>query len=113
MTIKVLFNSLKNQVYHERIKHIDMKLHFIIDEVEKRSVVVKKAKVIPIAKFKLYMNLISFLEVALVDKLCARRFFFMQLLWSIIKLNAIKGKFLDLSAYRLQLKGQFANMFLT
>lgn len=76
MTIKVLFNSLKNQVYHERIKHIDMKLHFIIDEVEKRSVVVKKAKVIPIAKFKFYMNLISFLEVALVDKLCARRFFF-------------------------------------
>lgn len=90
-----------------------LKLHFIIDEVEKRPVVVKKTKVIPTAKFKFYLNLIGFLEVALVDKSCARRFFFMQLLWSIIKLNAIKGKFFYLSTYRLQLKGQFANMFLT
>ena len=54
---------------------MDMKLHFIIDEVEKRYVVVKKTKVIPTSKFKFYLNLISFLEVALVDKFCATRFF--------------------------------------
>lgn len=52
-----------------------MKLHFIIDEVEKMSIVVTKTKVIPTVKFKFYLNLISFYEVALVDKLCAKRFF--------------------------------------
>lgn len=61
---------IKNQVYHERTKHIDVKLHFIRDEVPKGFVMVMKihtdvnpadmlTKVIPIAKFKFSVNFIG------------------------------------------------------
>ncbi|KAH9762165.1 hypothetical protein KPL70_000710 [Citrus sinensis] len=61
---------IKNQVYHERTKHIDVKLHFIRDEVAKGSVAVIKiptdinpadmlTKVLPTAKFNFCVDLIS------------------------------------------------------
>ena len=61
---------IKNQVYHERTKHIDVKLHFIRDEVAKGSVAVIKihtdinpadmlTKVLPTAKFKFCVDLIG------------------------------------------------------
>ena len=61
---------IKNQVYHERTKHIDVTLHFIRDEVAKGSIVVTKiytngnpadmlTKVIPTGKFKFCLNRIG------------------------------------------------------
>ena len=61
---------IKNQVYHERTKHTDVKLHFIIDEVAKGSVAVIKihtdinpadmlTKVLPTTKFKFCVDLIG------------------------------------------------------
>ncbi|KAH9779244.1 hypothetical protein KPL71_007654 [Citrus sinensis] len=61
---------IKNQVYHERTKHIDVKFHFIKDEVAKGSVAVIKihtninptdmlTKVLPTAKFKFCVDLIG------------------------------------------------------
>ncbi|KAH9697399.1 hypothetical protein KPL71_023589 [Citrus sinensis] len=61
---------IKNQVYHERTKHIDVKLHFIRDEVAKGSVAVIKihtdinpadmlTKVLPTTKFKFCVNFIG------------------------------------------------------
>ena len=61
---------IKNQVYHERTKHIDVKLHFIRDEVAKWLVAVIKihtdinhadmlTKVLPTTKFKFCVDLIG------------------------------------------------------
>ncbi|KAH9697805.1 Integrase catalytic domain-containing protein [Citrus sinensis] len=61
---------IKNQVYHERTKHIDVRLHFIRDEVSKGVVSVSKihtdvnpanvlTKVVPTAKFKFFVNLMG------------------------------------------------------
>ena len=61
---------IKNQVYHERTKHIDVKLHFIRDEVTKGSFAVIKihtdtnpanmlTKVLPTTKFKFCVDLIG------------------------------------------------------
>ncbi|KAH9699128.1 hypothetical protein KPL71_024224 [Citrus sinensis] len=61
---------IKNQVYYERTKHIDVKLHFIRDEVAKGSVAVIKihtdinpadmlTKVLPTATFKFCVDLIG------------------------------------------------------
>ncbi|KAH9806493.1 hypothetical protein KPL71_002780 [Citrus sinensis] len=58
---------VKNQMYHERTKHIDVKLQFIRDEVEKGTVVVSKIhtsmnpadaliKSLPTAKFEFCVN---------------------------------------------------------
>ena len=61
---------IKNQVYHQRTKHIDVKLHFIRDEVAKGLVAVTKihtdinhadmlTKVLSTAKFKFCVDLIG------------------------------------------------------
>ncbi|KAH9686485.1 Integrase catalytic domain-containing protein [Citrus sinensis] len=61
---------IKNQIYHERTKHIDVRLHFIRDEVSKGAVLVTKihidvnpadalTKVVPTAKFKFCVNLMG------------------------------------------------------
>ena len=58
----------KNPKYHERTKHIDVRMHFIRDEINKGVVNVVKVpfevnpadmltKVVPMAKFILCMNL--------------------------------------------------------
>lgn len=60
----------KHQGYHERTKHIDVKLYFVRDLVEKGSIEVKKiatevnpadclTKALPTSKFKLSLGLIS------------------------------------------------------
>ncbi|KAH9697780.1 Integrase catalytic domain-containing protein [Citrus sinensis] len=64
---------IKNQVYHERTKHIDVRLHFIRDEVSKGVVSVSKihtdvnpanvlTKVVPTAKFNFFVNLMGVVE---------------------------------------------------
>ena len=63
---------IKNPVYHERTKHIDVKLQFIKEEATKETVVVFKiqkhtymnpadalTKVLPTAKFELCVNLMG------------------------------------------------------
>lgn len=61
----------KNQMYHERTKHIDVRLHFIRDVVFQRAILVKKiatannpadmmTKLIPTIKFKHCLDLIGF-----------------------------------------------------
>lgn len=61
---------VKNQMYHERTKHIDVKLQFIRDEVGKGTVVVSKihtsvnpadalTKSLPTAKFEFCVNLMG------------------------------------------------------
>ena len=63
----------KNKVFHERTKHIDIKLHFIREVVAKGSVLVKKAsteenpvdmitKSPPSGKFEYYLELIGVLD---------------------------------------------------
>ena len=63
---------VKNQMYHERTKHIDVKLQFIRDEVGKGTVVVSKihtsvnpadalTKSLPTAKFEFCVNLMGIL----------------------------------------------------
>ena len=63
---------VKKQMYHERTKHIDVKLQFIRDEVGKGNVIVSKiytnvnpantfTKALPTAKFKLCVNLMGIL----------------------------------------------------
>ena len=53
---------IKNQRFHERIKHIDVRFHFIRDVVEKGAIKVEKVitddnaadmltKIVPLAKF--------------------------------------------------------------
>ena len=62
-----------HQFYHERTKHIDVKLHFIRDIIEAERVVVKKVstednpadmftKSLPRAKFKHCLDLINFVD---------------------------------------------------
>lgn len=61
---------VKNQAYHERTKHIDVRYHFIRDAVAERNMMVKKigtadnpadmlTKSIPANKFKHCLNLIG------------------------------------------------------
>lgn len=61
---------MKNRKFHERSKHVDIKLHFIRDIVEKDQVKVDKieteknssyalTKVLPVNKFKFCMNTIQ------------------------------------------------------
>lgn len=63
----------KHQVYHERSKHIDVRLHFIRDVIDTSVVLVKKVasegnttdvftKTLPLAKFKHSLDLIGFGE---------------------------------------------------
>ena len=65
----------KNQVYHARIKHIDIKYHFVWDVLEDRDIEVKKihtknnpadmiTKVVPRVKFNHCKNLLRILMVA-------------------------------------------------
>lgn len=60
----------KNSVYHERTKHIDVRLHFVRDvisqgqvKVEKISTLVNPAniltKVVPVSKFEEALNLLQ------------------------------------------------------
>ena len=63
----------ENQVFHERTKHVDIKLHFIQEVIAGRSVIVKKisteenpsymiAKPLPSSKFEYCLELVSVLE---------------------------------------------------
>ena len=69
MTVSAI-HLIKNQIYHERTKHIDVRLHFIRDEVSKGAVLVTTihidinpantlTKVVPTAKFKFCVNLMG------------------------------------------------------
>lgn len=63
---------VNNQIYHERTKHIDVKLQFIRDKVAKGTMVISKihidvnptdmlTKVLPTAKFELCVNVVGIL----------------------------------------------------
>lgn len=63
----------KDQMYHERTKHIDIKYHFIRETIAERKVSVQKintrdnpadmfTKPLPVSKFKLCLNLIGIYE---------------------------------------------------
>lgn len=63
----------KNAVFHERTKHIDVKLHFVREIISKELVDVKKintndnpadmlTKVIPVNKLKDALNLLNIME---------------------------------------------------
>ena len=63
---------VKKQMYHERTKHIDVKLQFIRDEVGKGNVIVSKiytsvipadalTKTLPTAKFEFCVNVMGIL----------------------------------------------------
>ncbi|XP_042983134.1 secreted RxLR effector protein 161-like [Carya illinoinensis] len=67
----------KNQVFHERSKHIDVRLHFVRDVIESREVRVEKipkeenpsdmmTKSLPLAKFKHCLNLINMKTVGVL-----------------------------------------------
>ena len=73
-TIQVFYDNqsaihlVKNQMYHEKTKHIDVKLQFIIDELGKGTVIVSKihtsvnpadalTKILSTAKFEFCVNL--------------------------------------------------------
>ena len=64
---------MKNPMFHERSKHIDIKLHFIRDVIAKGEIQVKKigtkenpadmlTKYVPLAKFRLCLNLLNILS---------------------------------------------------
>ena len=59
----------KNSVFHERTKHIDVRLHFVRDIIERKLVEIMKistevnpadmlTKVIPVSKFKTTLSLL-------------------------------------------------------
>ena len=61
---------IKNQMYHERTKHIDVKFHFIRDTIVEGKVLIQKintkknsvdmfTKSLPVYKFKQCLNLIG------------------------------------------------------
>lgn len=61
---------VKHQAFHERSKHIDVRLHFVRDKVEQRVVEVVKVstqenaadmltKALPVSKFRYCMGLVS------------------------------------------------------
>jgi len=61
------------QVYHERTKHIDIRLHFVRDMIETKEIMVEKVaseenptdmftKSLPISRFKHCLDLINFIE---------------------------------------------------
>ena len=63
----------KNQVFHERTKHIDIKLHFIRDVIAEGSVAVKKVsteenpidmitKPLPSSKFNYCLDLVGVMD---------------------------------------------------
>ena len=63
----------KNQVFHERTKHIDIKLHFIRDVIAEGSVVVNKVsteenpadmitKPLPSSKFNYCLDLVGVMD---------------------------------------------------
>jgi len=65
----------KNQVYHARTKHIDVKYHFVRDVLEDGDIEVKKintkdnsadmlTKVVPGVKFNHYKHLFQILLIA-------------------------------------------------
>lgn len=60
----------ENPAHHERTKHLDVKLHFITNEVSKGVIKMLKVhtdnnftdmltKVVPTAKFNVYLNMVS------------------------------------------------------
>ena len=62
-----------HQVYHERTKHIGIRLHFVRDMIESKEFVVEKVtseenptdvftKSLPKSRFKHYLDLIKFVE---------------------------------------------------
>ena len=64
----------KNQQYHDRTKHIDMKLHFVQDIIEKEVVKILKVKTeenvadfltkaLPRSKFELCLNLLNMVDL--------------------------------------------------
>jgi hypothetical protein len=67
---KSAIHLTKNKMYHERTKHIDVKFHFICDNVSQGIIAVKKVattdnpadmmtKPVPLSKFRHCLNLIS------------------------------------------------------
>ncbi|XP_042038258.1 secreted RxLR effector protein 161-like [Salvia splendens] len=64
----------KHQTFHERSKHVDVKLHFVRDEVDKGSVKIQKVatehnasdmltKVLPGSKLKYCMDLVNLIQL--------------------------------------------------
>jgi len=62
-----------HQVYHERTKHIDIRLHFVRDMIETKEIMVEKVaseenpadmftKSLPRSRFKHCLDLINFIE---------------------------------------------------
>ncbi|KAK2437580.1 secreted RxLR effector protein [Trifolium repens] len=62
-----------HQVYHERTKHIDIRLHFVRDMIESKEIIVEKVaseenpadmftKSLPRSRFKHFLDLINFVE---------------------------------------------------
>ena len=63
----------KHQMYHKRSKHIDVRLHFVRDEIDKGVVKVSRVsteenaadmltKALPAAKFKHCLKLVNMVE---------------------------------------------------
>ena len=61
---------IKNQMFHERTKHINVSMHFIRDVIAQSAIAVKKipamdnptdmmTKLVPIVKFRHYFDLIG------------------------------------------------------
>jgi len=64
---------VNHQVYHERTKHFDIRLHFVRDIIESKEIVVEKVasednltdvftKSLPRSRFKHCLDLIKFVE---------------------------------------------------
>ena len=60
----------KDQIFHERTKHIDVRYHFVRDTIARGDIVVAKVsthdnfadmmtKILPVAKFEHCLNLVS------------------------------------------------------
>lgn len=69
MTVKSALSLVKNPIYHEKMKNIDVMLNFIRDIMKKRLPILKidteenssgmLTKLFPIVKFKLCFDLID------------------------------------------------------
>lgn len=67
---QIALHLAKHQVFHERSKHINVKMHFVKDEVNKCLMIIKKVsteenvvdmltKALPTENFKHYLGLVS------------------------------------------------------
>ena len=69
MIVSVIF-VIKDQMFHERTKHIDVRYHFMCDIIARGDIVVAKVnthdnlvdmmmKILHVAKFEHYLDLVS------------------------------------------------------